>query len=89
MGHQWVTHNFNTGKSRYSKRPPRGASIIGSGGSGSPHDTYQVLSTDNDGPAVSEADIGNVIARMDAEGIDFRTKDAPIMSQAQLDRLMP
>ena len=87
MGTHWLSHNFNTGKTRHTKKPPRGARIIG--GSDSPHDTYQILSTDDDGPAVSEIDIGNIIARMDAQGIDFRTKDASTMSQAQMDSLRP
>ena len=52
-------------------------------------ETYQILTTDGDGPSVSEATIGNVIARMDADGVDFRVKDVPVMNQARLDSLIP
>ncbi len=54
-----------------------------------PSETYQILSTDGDGPSVSETTIGNVIARMDADGVDFRVKDQPVMTQAQMDSFIP
>ncbi len=88
MGRYWITHDFNTGKTSHSLRRPRGARIIGRN-SNLPSETYQILSTDGDGPSVSETTIGNVIARMDADGVDFRVKDVPVMNQARLDSLIP
>ena len=68
FGHDWVTHNFNTGESYISESPISDALM---GMTGSPQETYTILKRDFDPPSISFARIGGLLARLSGKQVTF------------------